>query len=172
MVLWSLSSSAPITHTCATLPTVILSFVASIGLCILSWLEHVRSICPSFIVEVYLFLSVLLNSARTRTLWMLGSYTSIPALFTASMGIQSLMVIFEATEKRSILKMPAKYISKETTSGTYSRSVFFWLTSLLFNGYRSLLSLHDLYPLEARLASEPLSSTLETSWNGGEWSSL
>jgi ATP-binding cassette, subfamily C (CFTR/MRP), member 1 len=78
------------------------------------------------------------------------------------------MILLEATEKRNILKTPNETLSKEATSGTFSRSLFFWLTSLLFNGYRSLLSLHDLYPLDERLASKSLSEALQVAWDKGE----
>ena len=168
LILWAVTDSSTITHTRASLPTVTLSFVASLGLCLLSWYEHARSIRPSFIIEVYLFLSILLNLARTRTLWMLGPYRPIPILFTISIGIQFVMIILEATEKRNILKTPKETLPKEATSGTFSHSLFFWLTYLLYNGYRSLLSLHNLDPLDERLASKSLSKALQIAWDKGE----
>ncbi|KXH25809.1 ABC transporter [Colletotrichum simmondsii] len=75
------------------------------------------------------------------------------------------MILLESTEKRRILVPEHKGYSKEVTSGTFNRSVFFWLTSLFINGYRNILQLDDLYPLDPKLASEPLYRKLADAWD-------
>ncbi|KAF9876316.1 ABC transporter [Colletotrichum karsti] len=165
LVLWTTSSSASITHTRATVPTGVLSLVASLGLSLLSWLSHDRSVRPSFVLSTYLFASVLLDTARARTLWMLGSNQTIPAVFTCALALRAVMILLESTEKRHILVPQHKGYSKEVTSGTFNRSVFFWLTSLFVNGYRNILKLDDLYPLDPKLASEPLYEKLAEAWD-------
>ncbi|KAG7047518.1 ABC transporter [Colletotrichum scovillei] len=165
LVLWITTPSTTITHTRATIPTAILSLIASIGLGLLSWLAHQRSVRPSFVLSVYLFLSILFDTARTRTLWMLGSHQTIPAIFTCTLAVRAVMILLESTEKRRILVPEHKGYSKEVTSGTFSRSVFFWLTSLFINGYRNILQLDDLYPLDPKLASEPLYRKLADAWD-------
>ncbi|KAL2881878.1 hypothetical protein SGCOL_002614 [Colletotrichum sp. CLE4] len=75
------------------------------------------------------------------------------------------MILLESTEKRRILVSQHKGYSKEVTSGTFNRSVFFWLTSLFINGYRNILRLDDLYPLDPKLASEPLYRKLADAWD-------
>ncbi|KAI8283986.1 ABC transporter atnG [Colletotrichum sp. SAR 10_98] len=134
----------------------VLGLLASLGVGLLSWLEHDRSVRPSFVLSTYLFLSVLLDTARARTLWMLGPNQTIPAIFTCTLALRAVMILLESTEKRRILVPQHKGYSKEVTSGTFNRSVFFWLTSLFINGYRNILKLEDLYPLDPKLASEPL----------------
>ncbi|KAI8314010.1 ABC transporter atnG [Colletotrichum sp. SAR11_59] len=156
LVFWATTSSAAITHTRATIPAAVLGLLASLGVGLLSWLEHDRSVRPSFVLSTYLFLSVLLDTARARTLWMLGPNQTIPAIFTCTLALRAVMILLESTEKRRILVPQHKGYSKEVTSGTFNRSVFFWLTSLFINGYRNILKLEDLYPLDPKLASEPL----------------
>ncbi|KAI9845011.1 MAG: hypothetical protein M1837_005155 [Sclerophora amabilis] len=75
------------------------------------------------------------------------------------------MAILESTEKRSILVPPYKEYPKEATSGTLSRSVFFWLSSLFVNGYKHVLSLGDLFPLDKKLYSERLQNDMQLAWD-------
>ncbi|WYZ37828.1 hypothetical protein EsH8_II_001334 [Colletotrichum jinshuiense] len=164
LVLWKTTPSTTITHTRATIPAAVLGLIASLGLALLSWLAHERSVRPSFVLSTYLFLSVLLDTARARTLWMLGPHQAIPAVFTSTLALRAVMILLESTEKRSILVLQHQGYSKEVTSGTFSRSVFFWLTSLFVNGYRNILRLDDLYPLDPDLASEPLYKKLAGAW--------
>ncbi|KAK2049863.1 ABC transporter [Colletotrichum somersetense] len=132
-------------RTRATIPTAVLSLLASLGVGLLSWLSHEWSLRPSFVLSIYLFLSTLLDTARARTL--------------------AVMVLLESTEKRRILVPRHKGYSKEVTSGTFNRSVFFWLTLLFVNGYRNILRLDDLYPLDPELASGPVYRKLADAWN-------
>ncbi|KAI8257462.1 ABC transporter [Colletotrichum sp. SAR 10_77] len=143
----------------------VLGLLASLAVSLLSWLEHDRSVRPSFVLSTYLFLSVLLDTARARTLWMLGPNQTIPAIFTCTLALRAVMILLESTEKRRILVPQHKGYSKEVTSGTFNRSVFFWLTSLFINGYRNILKLEDLYPLDPKLASEPLYKKLAHAWD-------
>ncbi|KAF4311832.1 Metal resistance protein YCF1-like protein 2 [Botryosphaeria dothidea] len=162
--LWATTSSSTITHSRASVPAAVLTFVVSLGFCLLSWLEHARSIRPSFILNVYLFLSIVLDTARARTLYMLGPHRTIPALFTCTMVIRAIMLVLESVEKRRILLPAHKDRSRDATSGPINRSVFFWLTSLFLHGYRNILGLHDLYPMDKKLKSERLYKSFEEAW--------
>ncbi|CCF44599.1 ABC transporter [Colletotrichum higginsianum] len=165
LVLWTTTPPSVILHTRATIPAAVLTLVASLGLALLSWLSHERSVRPSFVLSTYLFVSVLLDTARARTLWMIGPHQTIPAVFTCTLALRAVMILLESTEKRRILVPQHKGYSKEVTSGTFNRSVFFWLTSLFVNGYRNILRLDDLYPLDPKLASGPLYNKLADAWD-------
>ncbi|OHW98638.1 ABC multidrug transporter [Colletotrichum incanum] len=165
VVLWTTTPSNVFVRTRATIPTAALSLVTSLGLSLLSWLSHERSVRPSFVLSTYLFLSVLLDTARARTLWMLGPHRIIPAVFACTLALRAVMILLESTEKRRILVPQHKGYSKEVTSGTFNRSAFFWLTSLFINGYRHILQLDDLYPLDPKLASGPLYRKLADAWD-------
>lgn len=167
LILWAVTSSTTITHTRATIPTAALTFIVAIAFSLLSWYEHARSVRPSFILTIYLFLSILLDNARTRTLWMLSEHRAIPIVFTCTMVLRCVLVILESTEKRNILIQPYKEYPKESTSGTFNRSVFYWLSSLFINGYKNVLSLGDLFPLDKNLYSEKLQSEFQSAWDSG-----
>jgi len=100
---------------------------------------------------------------------MLGSYHPIPVLFTCGIALQCVMIVLESTEKRGILIQPYRNVSRETTSGIVNRSLFFWLTSLFITGYRGILSLKDLYPLDSQLRSQQLHEALQRAWERGKY---
>ncbi|GME55520.1 Metal resistance protein YCF1-like protein 2 [Neofusicoccum parvum] len=78
---------------------------------------------------------------------------------------RAIMVVLESVEKRYILLPAHKDRSRDATSGTFSRSVFAWLTSLFVHGYRNILTLDDLHPLDKKLKSERLYKSFEQAWD-------
>lgn len=88
----------------------------------------------------------------------------IPSIFTCSLLIRCVLLLLESTEKRSILLPPYCELSKESTSGSINRSVFFWLTSLFIGGYQRVLSLGDLCPLDPQLQCQKLQERFNPAW--------
>lgn len=125
-VLLGLSATSAHLRTRATLGALVLNLIDAIGLCILSHAEHLHSIRPSAIINVYLLATLIFDVARCRTLWMLGSTNSIAAAFSSTIAIKCLVLVTEAIEKRHILLGRYRDVSPEATSGIYSRSFFFW----------------------------------------------
>ncbi|KAL7924395.1 multidrug resistance-like protein [Trichoderma austrokoningii] len=168
--LWVVNSSklpsAAITYTRTTIAASALNLVLSLLYGLLSSLEHRSSFRPSFLISVYLALSILFDTARSRTLWMLenAGSSSIPAVFTANLALKAVMLLFESTEKRSILTDEYKNVSEEGASGPYNLGVFYWLSSLFFSGYKKILAHEDLYRLDDTLRSEPLAKKMSEAW--------
>ena len=79
------------------------------------------------------------------------------------------MLTLESTEKRSILEARYKSYPPEATSGTFSRGVFWWLSSLFLTGYRNLLTLEDLFPLQKKLYSQTLQEQFQEAWDRGKY---
>ncbi len=125
------------------------------------------SIRPSFVLDIYLFLSIIFDVARARTLWLIGLDRTIPIIFTSSIALKAVMILLESTEKRTILKPHYKGYPLEATSGVFSRSIFWWLSSLFLQGYRKVLYLGDLFPLDRELYSESLYERLQFAWANG-----
>ncbi|KAL8369750.1 hypothetical protein RB595_000201 [Gaeumannomyces hyphopodioides] len=168
--LWSLASKrGPFSiHSRATIPAASLTLAASVGLAILSWLEHTRTHQPSFVISVYLFFGVLLELPRCRTLFMLdptGVASAIPALFVTSTALRAILLTLESHEKRSILLSKFRSFNREATSSTLSRVLFSWLMPLMRRGYRRNLGLDDLDVLETKMESEKLRKCLQERWN-------
>ncbi|KAM5429329.1 hypothetical protein McanCB56680_000032 [Microsporum canis] len=131
-----------------------------VGYCILaavSYLEHVRSVRPSTLLNIYLGVSTLLDLARTRTLFFIQGSRTIAVIFLVGFIIKILCFVLEVIEKRHLLKPKWKDASPEATSGVINRSLFLWLNGLFIKGCRALLTVNVLTPLDDELlaASEP-----------------
>lgn len=162
VVLWSLNPSL---GSQATVPAACLSFVASLALLALSHTEHLRSIRPSAIINVYLLLTLLFDVVRTRSLWQITGTKTIAACFSSSVSVKSIILFTEAFEKRDILLYPFQNASPEVTSGVYSRSMFWWLNNLMSTGFKRLLSNDDLYPIDDEMRTVTLLANSKHAWN-------
>ncbi|GKZ18500.1 hypothetical protein AbraIFM66951_003380 [Aspergillus brasiliensis] len=117
----------------------------------LSHLEHYRSQRPSVLLNAYLCLCMLLHIAECRTLWLAASSQQdgiFTKIFTAAVAVEAVMIILESRQKIRWLAKDAKECGPEETSGLYSLSTFTWLNQLFWAGYKKVLSLDDLFPLD------------------------
>jgi ATP-binding cassette subfamily C (CFTR/MRP) protein 1 len=61
-----------------------LAFIASVTTAGLSFLEHSKTLRPSILLGIFLFVSLLLDGARARTLLMISSSWTLGKIFTAA----------------------------------------------------------------------------------------
>lgn len=158
IALWTKSSAI---KTRASIPNSIISLLGSLALLALSLVEHQRSIRPSLIVEFYLFLTLLFDVARVRTLWLQGYNSSIAAVTTVHLVIKIFLLLIEAINKKKILRDGTKIGSPEATSGLLGKSIFLWLNPLLRAGFARSLSINDLLPLDKHIKSDYLYDRLQ-----------
>lgn len=156
----------PSLRTRATIAASSLTFLDALGLCMLSHSEHMHSVRPSMIINVYLLLTLPFDVMRARTLWLGGGTKSIAAVFTSTLGIKLMALIAEAIEKRGILLDRYRNSSPEVTSGIYSRSFFWWLNKLMTIGYHRVIEDQDLYPIDGEMSSAFLRDHGQQVWNG------
>ncbi|KAF3384453.1 Metal resistance protein YCF1 [Penicillium rolfsii] len=164
-VLWALPAAD---KTKASIATNAVLTVGSLMLCTLSYVEHTRSVRPSFILNTYLLCSLLFDAARARTLWLRATdrFNEIIAIVTTvAVGGKLMLVILEAIEKRRILKTEFAGYPPEATAGLYNRSLFWWLNPLFKKGFSSFLSVEDLFVLDKELSSERLLALFEERWS-------
>lgn len=161
MVLWSLSTEL---GSKASVLASSFSFLASVFLIGLSHLEHLRSIRPSAIINVYLLFTLIFDIAKVRTLWQSEGTGKLAAVYSSSIGVKVLMVITEAAGKRGILFDSFRHPSPEATSGIYSLSTFSWLYALLQLGFRKTLQMDDLYPLDDDMQTNVLLQRSSHAW--------
>ncbi|KAF9765372.1 hypothetical protein IL306_002343 [Fusarium sp. DS 682] len=151
----------------ASLPTAALSFVASISLLGLSYVEHVYSYRPSTILNLFLLFSILFDATRTRTLWLQG-YNQLAAIIALVVTVLKIvMLAVEATEKRGFLRLQYRTLPPEVTSGILTRWFFSWQLSLFRAGYSKKLEIGTLFPLEKHFKSLYLQNLLQTAWTKG-----
>lgn len=108
----------------------------------------------------YLFITLLFDIAETRTFWLASATRSeiaFTAIFTATMAMKLVLVFLEAQHKTKWVNWDTKEPhSPEETSGIFNIGVYFWLNSLFLNGYRKVLKVQDLYPLDHAMRGEHL----------------
>ncbi|KAI8158372.1 ABC transporter atnG [Colletotrichum sp. SAR 10_86] len=142
------------------------SFVASLVFGGLSYIEHSKSLKPSSILNTYILVSLVLDGAILRTIWLSHLSAAISAVFTASFALKTAIVILEAQGKTRYLVDPdGRSLSPEETSGIYSRGLFWWLTPLLMTGFRRLLKPLDLFTLDESMSAAVLSERFWLHWN-------
>ena len=133
----------------------------------LSYAEHVRAVRPSLILSTYLFVSLLLDAARARTLWLEPGGLATAAVFTAGLAVKFVNLVLEATEKRWILRPQYAAYPPEATSGIFNRCFFWWQNSLFRKGFSNTLVIDDLFVLDKHLNAEYLQVFLQSAWAKG-----
>ncbi|KAK0652546.1 P-loop containing nucleoside triphosphate hydrolase protein [Cercophora newfieldiana] len=137
-----------------------LTLVSSLCMIPLSYLEHTRSPRPSILFNACLFLTLLLDIAQARTLWLASDNReelSFARLFTSGIAIKVVILVLESVQKtRWIISYDIKDHSPEETAGLFGLAAYAWLNRLFLQGYNKILKMDDLFPLDYDMASERL----------------
>ncbi|KAJ6175652.1 hypothetical protein N7485_002566 [Penicillium canescens] len=146
------------------LASAVLDLLAALGVILLLDLEHIRSIRPSFLVSVYLFITLLLDPARVRTAWLLPDNEAYSALLSTSLAVKLVLLVLASAEKKKRLLSTEKYHSTESVSGPFTRGLFTWLNGLLWRGSSESLAGGDLPAVHEKLLSSELSARFTDTW--------
>ncbi|OAQ77246.1 ABC multidrug transporter [Purpureocillium lilacinum] len=167
LALLAVVASSPRAGSKLAIAAAVLSLLASFTIVILSHVEHVKSIRPSFLLTIYLFVSLLFDAARLRTEWLIAASASsaYAGVLSASAGLKLSLLVLETVEKRSILIEGGSSPSHESTSGPLSRGFFVWLNPLLITGWATVLTNIDLPTINERLSSRRLDKRFATKWD-------
>ncbi|KAF4959656.1 hypothetical protein FGADI_1579 [Fusarium gaditjirri] len=141
------------------------SFASSLMSCVLSRVEHAKSPRPSSLLSLFLTVSLLLDVALLRTLWLVPMSPAIPAVFTAAFALKAIIVVLEGWSKAPYLVTGSGLHSPEVTAGLYARAVFAWVTPLLLTGFRQLLRPMDLFELDEEMGSAALIDGFWKHWH-------
>ncbi len=146
------------------IPSDALGLASGIFMLPLSYLEHSRAPRPSILLSASLFLTILLDISQVRTLWLASSNIhefTFARIFTCGVAVKALIIVLESQSKsRWIVRWDIKEHSPEETTGLYGLGAYFWLNRLLIAGYRKVLRICDLFPLDQGMASETLHTRL------------
>ncbi|KAF5673240.1 multidrug resistance-associated 1 [Fusarium denticulatum] len=141
------------------------SFASSLMSCVLSRVEHAKSPRPSSLLSLFLAVSLLLDVALLRTLWLVPMSATIPAVFTAAFALKAIIIVLEGWSKAPYLLAGSGPHSPEVTAGLYARAVFAWVTPLLQTGFRKLLRPMDLFELDEEMGSAGLVGGFWKHWH-------
>ncbi|KAJ5885363.1 hypothetical protein N7495_009873 [Penicillium taxi] len=132
----------------------VLKLLEAIAILLLSVFEHTRTNRPSMLLTGYLLLTLILDAAQSRTLYLSSTVSTERAysnLFTAAVAVKVVMLLLECQQKTKWVEWDKKMHSPEETSGIFSLGVFFWLNRLFLAGYKNVFSINDLYPLDGAM---------------------
>ncbi|KAI1662286.1 putative ABC multidrug transporter [Daldinia decipiens] len=138
----------------------VLRLLSSVFMIWLSYFDHEKSPRPSILLDTYLFWTLLFDITQVRTFWLAsqtGSELVFSAIFTAMLVTKIAMILLEAQRKTKWVTWNAKEHSPEETSSIFHLGVYSWLNWLFLEGYRKVLSIKDLYPLDQNMAADRLS---------------
>ncbi|KAF1738242.1 Canalicular multispecific organic anion transporter 2 [Beauveria bassiana] len=142
---------------------VVCPMLAALCMTALSYLEHQRSPRPSLLLAGYLLLTTLLDIARCRTFWLASTDSSdkaVAAVFTAATATKAVYMALESMHKRKWIQWRDNQPhSPEETSGLIGLGAYTWVNSLFLQGYRKVLHLQDLFPLDTAMRSSKLYHT-------------
>ncbi|KAK3360588.1 ABC transporter [Lasiosphaeria hispida] len=167
LVLWA---AFPVVRTRASLAAVSLTLISTLGLCILSYLEHTRTVRPSSLLNTFIFFTLLFDITRARTLLLRASDpfdSSIAYVFTAGVTVKITVMVLEALEKRRLLRTEYQDCPPEATAGLYNRSFFWWLNPLFYQGFKRVLDVDDLYTLDKHLEASHWHQKFLNAWSPG-----
>ncbi|OJJ99191.1 hypothetical protein ASPACDRAFT_120323 [Aspergillus aculeatus ATCC 16872] len=136
-----------------------LGLVTAVGVSILTYLEHSRSLRPSIILSAFLSLTILFDIAQVRSLWLLA-HTNFQfvyvRLFATVIVWKAFLFLLESLHHQRWSKCDHKTHSPEEISGLYGLGTFLWLVPLVLSGYKKVLELSDLYLLDRSVSIEAL----------------
>lgn len=149
-----------------------LNAVSSLAMLPLSALEHSRSPRPSVLSSTYLLVTLLFDAAQTRTLWLnttTGNDSAITRLTTAAMVMKAVILLLESQRKTKWAVFDPDKRSPEELAGIFGLGTYMWLNTLFLSGYRQVLGMEDLYPLDSRMKSGQLEEHLASIMTGTRW---
>jgi ATP-binding cassette subfamily C (CFTR/MRP) protein 1 len=126
-------------------------------------MDHLYSVRPSTILNVYLLLSILLDTLQLPTIW--TRHDTFAVIFTISLFSKVILILLEVRDKRSILAPPYQWYTPEATSGVFARRLFLWLTPLFGRGFSSTIRPDDLFGLDDELSSARLHRSILVHWH-------
>ncbi|CAM1511520.1 Fc.00g090330.m01.CDS01 [Cosmosporella sp. VM-42] len=165
MVLWATTRLSGALLNRVSIAAACVSFASSLMSCVLSYTEHAKSTRPSTLLNAFFLVSLILDMAMVRTLWLSSIQMSIQAVFTASFSAKAALVVLEGWDKSRYLIGAGRVYSPEETAGLYGRAVFSWVTPLMKMGFRRLLNPADLFTLDEGMAAAGLNERFWHYWN-------
>jgi ATP-binding cassette subfamily C (CFTR/MRP) protein 1 len=139
-----------------SIPAASISVVATCALFLLSHIEHIKSNRPSFLIAIYLCITVVFRCAIARTYWLLDPHDSVPSTTLTVIAVQLVLIALESCSKKEGPTPGVRNASDEQSAGFLSRSLFIWLDPLFLIGYRRTLTASDLEPIDGVLGSSQL----------------
>lgn len=80
----------------ASLPSAVVNLIAALLVLALTGLEDAKSLQPSFLLHIYLLLTLILDLPQARTLWLTRPNTALAAIFTTSVVARAVLLLVDS----------------------------------------------------------------------------
>ncbi|KNG46388.1 canalicular multispecific organic anion transporter 1 [Stemphylium lycopersici] len=147
------------------LPSAGINFVGAVVLGLFSFVEHLRSIRPSLLLNIYLFFTFLFDIERSRSYALSVDLGLVATVFATRLAVKLFLAIVEARDKRKHLLSDFSDCPTEATSGIYKRASFWWLNELFRKGFSNVLAVDDLFDLDKHLRADYMHHALDSAWS-------
>ena len=162
LVLWTLSPH----RTSASLPSAVVSLIASIALVYTSWVLHFRLLRPSSLVDLYLLVSIVCDAFQVRTLHLVTDTGALAPVALTALCVKTLLFVLECQSKHTLLREQYRdTLGAEETAGIFNRWFLTWLNPLFIAGYKKIIDNDDLPKIDTELSSEYLRDRMQETWN-------
>lgn len=146
------------------------SFLGAVGVSLLSFFEHRRSIRPSDTIVLYLLTSLLVDSLHLWfTLADIASTRHDHRVIIQSLLLclisKGILLITEASGKDKLLLKAARSYAPEETAGILQRTFFWWINPILKRGGSGTLKDDDFQVIDAELSARKLRQSINRLWD-------
>lgn len=140
------------------------SLMAALGLSLLMFLQRYRSIPCFDLTTLYLISAILLDFMLWTVPLGMKSCAEMSHPVLIRCIFHAALLLLEFWKKSSAIDANATH-SPEEVNGFLSKVFFTWINSILFLGYRNILSGHDLPPLSQDMKPELTRMTMLRVWD-------
>ncbi|KAI1135027.1 ABC transporter [Hypoxylon sp. FL0543] len=142
-----------------------LELAAAVVFCVLSWLEHRRSIRPSDSIILYLIACLIRDGLELPSTIQGQRDWLMQDPMIAQMVLEVALLAAEDLQKVPSKESLYEDISLEEKSSILGRTFFSWIHPILFEGYRNILLGHDLPSINTKLRSKHIRAAALNAWD-------
>ncbi|KAF3061093.1 Multidrug resistance-associated protein 1 [Daldinia childiae] len=141
-----------------------LEVAAAIALCVLSLIEHRRSIQPSSIITLYLTVCIIRDVLEVSRKYQGQRSWLMQDPILAQITLEATLLATENLQKELTKEHSGQYLSPEERSGVFGRIFFWWINPVLVEGYHNVLQNSTLPSVDTKLLSKPIRTVAIRAW--------
>ncbi|KAF1994323.1 hypothetical protein P154DRAFT_585907 [Amniculicola lignicola CBS 123094] len=140
------------------------AFLASLGLCPLLYLEHMRSIRPADWAVIYVLVTAITDAIELEASLRSHPVDVYSSLIMIAITLKLVLLATESRGMKKSLRMMNSPPAPEQTAGVLNRTFFWWINEILVQGYKGVLVASTLPPVTDKLSSSYLRRRALIAW--------
>lgn len=143
----------------------LLALIASAALCVLSFLEHGRSVAPSTLLTSFLLSSIFCDFIQAGLFWVAKNLCYSSPLTLAIFAVKLVVLGLELQNKTPILREPYRDLAPEERGGFFANAIFWWVNKYIALGNNKMLSADDMPPLASYMDTMKMREAMQRQWD-------